>query len=65
MTLFRCAGYVVKQVTRHRVRSGLTIAGVAIAMFLFTAVQAMHGGVEQATNAAARETTLVVYREHR
>ena len=65
MTLLRCAGYVAKQVTRHRVRSGLTVAGVAIAMFLFTAVQAMHRGVEEATNAAARETTLIVYRETR
>jgi len=65
MILLRCAGYVMKQVTRHRVRSALTIAGVAIAMFLFTAVQAMHRGVEETTNAAARETTLVVYRENR
>jgi putative ABC transport system permease protein len=65
MTLLRCSGYVIRQVTRHRVRSALTIAGVAIAMFLFTAVQAMHRGVEATTNAAARETTLVVYRENR
>lgn len=65
MTPLRCAGYVMKQVTRHRARSMLTIGGVAIAMFLFTAVQAMHRGVAEATGAAARETTLIVYRENR
>ncbi|MEM8756748.1 MAG: ABC transporter permease [Planctomycetota bacterium] len=57
--------YVIKQISRHRVRSGLTIAGIATAMFLFTAVQAMNAGVTQATSATANDTTLVVYREDR
>jgi len=56
---------VVKQVVRHRIRSLLTIVGVAIAMFLFTAVQAMQAGVAAATTAEAGETTLVVYRKDR
>ena len=34
---------VVKQITRHRMRSLLTIAGVATAMFLFAAVHAFAG----------------------
>ncbi len=65
MNPLRCAPYVLKQVSRNRVRSILTIAGIAIAMFLFTAVQAMNKGVTEATTATANDTTLVVYREDR
>jgi len=65
MNPIRCAPYVVKQITRHRVRSLLTVLGIAIAMFLFTSVQAMNRGVTDATTATARDTTLVVYREDR
>ncbi len=65
MRLLRCIPHVLRQVTRHRVRSLLTIAGIAIAMFLFTAVQAMNSGVKEATTATANDTTLVVYREDR
>lgn len=56
---------VLKQLVRRRTRTGLTLLGVATAMFLFTAVQAMQAGVREATIATARETTLVVYRENR
>lgn len=56
---------VVKQVVRHRARTLLTVAGIAIAMFLFTAVQAMHAGTAAATRRTADDTTLVVYRQDR
>ena len=56
---------VCKQVTRHRARSLLTIGGVATAMFLFVAVQAMQRGVHTATHESAGDNTLVVYREDR
>ncbi len=56
---------IVKQITRHRMRSCLTMAGVATAMFLFVAVQAMQRGVAQSTEESAAETTLVVYRKDR
>jgi putative ABC transport system permease protein len=56
---------VVKQVIRHRTRTALTVGGVATAMFLFCAVQAMQSGVEAATRETAADTTLVVYRENR
>ncbi len=65
MSFLRYAPYVLKQVVRHRVRSLLTVAGIGIAMFLFTAVQAMNRGVTEATTATANDTTLVVYREDR
>src|SRR5688500_586952 len=56
---------VWKQVVRHRTRTLLTVAGVATAMFLFTAVQAMQAGVSAATQTTAKDTTLVVYRQNR
>ncbi len=65
MRLLQCRSYVLRQVTRHRVRSLLTVMGIAIAMFLFTAVQAMNRGVALATRETANDTTLVVYREDR
>jgi len=65
VTLFRCLPYVLRQVVRHRVRSFLTIAGIGVAMFLYTAVQAMNNGVTDATTATANDTTLVVYRKDR
>lgn len=65
MNALRCLPYVLKQIVRHRVRSLLTIAGIAIAMFLFTSVQAMNRGVTLATAASASDTTLVVYRKDR
>jgi putative ABC transport system permease protein len=56
---------VLKQVVRHRTRTVLTLLGVATAMFMFSAVQAMQKGVEEATHTTAADTTLVVYRENR
>lgn len=65
MNPIRCIPYVLKQITRHRVRSLLTVLGIAIAMFLYTTVQAMNKGVTDATTATANDTTLVVYRADR
>src|SRR5215204_6962862 len=57
--------FVFKQVYRAPTRTALTLAGVAVAMFLFVAVQAMQAGVREATETTARDTTLVVYRQNR
>jgi len=65
MRLLSCVPYVLKQIVRNRVRSVLTVAGIAIAMFLFTSVQAMNRGVTIATKETANDTTLVVYRADR
>lgn len=53
------------QLTRHRVRSVLTIFGVASGMFLFTAVETLQRSLATATEATAADTTLVVYRQNR
>lgn len=65
MIPLRMMPVVFKQVWRHRTRSLLTVAGVAIAMFLFVAVQTLQRGVRKATAVTAADTTLVVYRENR
>jgi len=56
---------VLKYIVRHQARTLLTLGGIASAMFLFCAVQAMRDGVAEATQETADETTLVVYRENR
>lgn len=53
------------QLTRHRVRSLLTILGVASGMFLYTAVETLQRSLAKATEAGAADTTLVVYRQNR
>lgn len=58
-------GLAFKNITRHRLRSALTMAGVAAGMFLFTAVETMQHSLAQVTEAGADDTTLVVYRENR
>ena len=65
MSHLKLIPYILKQATRNRVRTILTALGIAIAMFLFTTVQAMHEGVRAATTETADETTLVVYRKDR
>lgn len=54
-----------KQVLRRPTRTFLTIGGVAVAMFLFIAVQALQRGVQRATEVTAADTTLIVYRQNR
>src|SRR5688572_2258547 len=65
MLKFKYMPLVWKQVSRHRTRTLLTVGGVATAMFLFAAVQAMQAGVKEATEMTAKDTTLVVYRQNR
>jgi putative ABC transport system permease protein len=54
-----------KQISRHRVRSALTVFGVASGMFLYTAVQSMQHSLKTVIEGGADKNTLVVYRENR
>src|SRR5829696_923432 len=65
MLSLRFIPYVLRQIVRRPTRSILTVAGVATAMFLFCAVEAMQAGVREATQTTAADTTLVVYRQNR
>lgn len=55
----------LKNITRHKLRSALTILGVAAGMFLYSAVETMQHSLETSTESSANETTLIVYRENR
>lgn len=63
--LLRTIPVVLKQIRRSPIRSGLTIGGIAIAMFLFCFIEAMRDGVSNATTAKAEDATLIVYRQNR
>lgn len=65
MSSLRFFPLIRRQITRQPTRSLMTIAGIAVAMFLFCVVQAMQAGVRSATEVAADDTVLVVYRENR
>ncbi|MFN9026485.1 MAG: ABC transporter permease, partial [Akkermansiaceae bacterium] len=54
-----------KQLLRHRLRTALTVCGVASGMFLFTSVETLQDSLASATEETAADTTLVVYRENR
>lgn len=54
-----------KQLTRHRLRTMLTVCGVGSGMFLFTSVETLQDSLAVATEETAADTTLVVYRENR
>jgi len=58
-------GLAGKQLVRHRLRTLLTVLGVASGMFLFTAVETLQRSLDRATRSTASDTTLVVYRENR
>ncbi len=55
----------LKNLTRNRLRSLLTIIGVTSGMFLYTSVQTMQFSLAESTEINAKDTTLVVYRENR
>jgi putative ABC transport system permease protein len=63
--LVHLAALAAKQVARHRLRTALTLAGVASGIFLFTAVETMQASLRRATESSAGDTTLVVYRKNR
>lgn len=65
MRLRHILSLAVKQVTRHRVRSFLTVAGVGAGMFLYTSVQTMQHSLATVIEAGADDNTLIVYRENR
>lgn len=63
--LFRLVPVVFRTLRRSPIRTGLTVSGIAMAMYLFTGVEAMRNGVREATEVGAGDSMLVVYRENR
>ncbi len=64
-SLPRLAALAGKQLLRHPLRTGFSAAGIAAGMFLFTSVETLQRSLRRATEVAAADTTLVVYRENR
>lgn len=65
MRLLQLLPLAFKQLVRHRLRTMLTVLGVAAGMFLLTAVETLQRSLANATETTAADTTLVVYRENR
>ena len=63
--LLRSVPITWKNLSRRTLRTVLTVAGIAVATFLFSFVESMRDGVRRATEAGAAETRLVVYRKNR
>ena len=63
--LLRSVPITWKNLSRRTLRTTLTVAGIAVATFLFSFVESMRDGVRRATEAGAAETRLVVYRKNR
>ena len=63
--VYRLIGLSGKQVIRHRLRSLLTIGGVAAGIFLFTSVETAQRALRKATQSTGSDNVLVVYRENR
>jgi putative ABC transport system permease protein len=63
--ILRLLGLAGKQLVRHRVRTLLTLAGVAAGMFLYGVVESLQHALARATRLTANDLTLVVYRQNR
>ena len=57
--LWSLLGLAVKQLSRHRIRSLLTVAGVSIGMFLYAAVETMQRSLNLMTESSDEDNTLV------
>lgn len=55
----------MKNLSRNKLRTILTLLGVAAGMFLYASVETMQHSLAVATQSKADETTLIVYRENR
>ncbi|MBD5777992.1 ABC transporter permease [Pelagicoccus sp. NFK12] len=64
-TLRKLSALALKQLLRNRLRSILTVLGVAIGMFLYAAVETMQSSLKSVTQSSPDDNTLVVYRENR
>ena len=57
--------YVFKTLWRHRTRTILTVSGAAVAMFVFCFVGSVQQGLDQLTNSADADRSLIVFQENR
>lgn len=63
--IFSLLHYTWRGISRQKMRSFLTILGIAAAMFLFTFIEGLQTGVTAATESSATENRLIVYQKSR
>jgi len=63
--LIKLIHYAWRSISRNWLRSGLTVLGIAAAMFLFTFIEGLQNGVRAATESAATKNVLIVYQKSR
>ncbi len=63
--MFRFLPYVLKNLWRHRTRTGLTLTGSAVAMFLFCVVGSVQEGLDRLTRDRRNERRLIVFQANR
>ena len=57
--------YVLKTLWRHRTRTVLTVAGAAVAMFVFCFVGSVQEGLNRLTSGTDADRSLIVFQENR
>ncbi len=63
--MLRFFPYLVKSLWRHRVRTGLTVSGSAVALFVFCFVGAVQEGLARLTQNRQAERSLIVFQTNR
>ncbi|MBC7820567.1 MAG: ABC transporter permease, partial [Planctomycetaceae bacterium] len=63
--MFRFAPYVLKSLWRHRVRTLLTVSGTAVALFVFSFVEAVQEGLDRLTREQLGDRSLIVFQANR
>lgn len=61
----RLSELAVKNLWRHKLRSILTLGGVAAGMFLYASVTSLQNSLKSATDKAAEESSIVVFQANR
>ena len=57
--------YVLRNIMRSKMRSGLTIAGVAISIFMFCGILTISSSVKDMVKNSSSNQTLVVFQKNR
>lgn len=63
--MFKFLPYVLKNLRGHRVRTGMTILGAALLMFLFAFVSSVQEGLDRLTDPRRQDNRLIVFQAYR